>query len=220
MPYLHWESYRAVKAVSDLLDEIKEDSLETRILRGYKTWRTDDLASRPLSHDRRGRIPDPAADNDRPANPPKRTTNDIIPDDDNDLLRKYLFKRWPIHLRRTLDQYYYSYLADTKSRDDDQVVMRARNEEMHNIDAALHSQYYINPQESVPDKKRRENDAKHLTSTKGRGKDENIVPEGQNNELPKDGNSPLVMVDQLWLWVLDTGIFKAQHSNQENPNCS
>ena len=55
----------------------------------------------------------------------------------NLLVREYLTKSPPLHIRRTLDQYYYYMLYDTRQRDDDQVVTRwARThlqKEHHNI---------------------------------------------------------------------------------------
>src|SRR5438874_657833 len=102
MPYIHWEPYRAQEAVSKLLDEIKEDSLKMRILR-RRTIEEQTIPPRtPLSGigSRVEAVADP--------NLPQKN--------DDKLLAKYVFKRWPLHLRRTLDQYYYSYLADTKAR--------------------------------------------------------------------------------------------------------
>lgn len=40
------------------------------------------------------------------------------------LLKAYLTNQHPLHLRRTLDQYYYHTLEDTRERDADQVVSR------------------------------------------------------------------------------------------------
>jgi hypothetical protein len=45
-------------------------------------------------------------------------------DSDQELLRAYLRDPHPLHIRRTLDQYYYHTLEDTEKRDKDQVVSR------------------------------------------------------------------------------------------------
>lgn len=66
---------------------------------------------------------------------------------DERLIKEYIFKESPLHLRRTLDQSYYWKLENTTPRDQDQVVYRGTN------DRFKHRQ--------------------------------------------------LVMVDQLWLWILD-----------------
>jgi hypothetical protein len=70
--------------------------------------------------------------------------------DDEELLRQNLHKDPPLHVRRTLDQYYFSTLEETSARDKDQVVYRE-------------TQY------------------------------------GQGIQ----SRARVVMVDQLWLWILD-----------------
>ncbi|RYP42040.1 hypothetical protein DL767_000552 [Monosporascus sp. MG133] len=70
---------------------------------------------------------------------------------DERLLRKYVKAEPPLHIRRTLDQYYFVTLDDTSKRDKDQVVYRGTK-----AGNSLHSR-----------------------------------------------NTRVVMVDQLWLWILD-----------------
>lgn len=45
-------------------------------------------------------------------------------DDDEKLLRNFINASPPLHVRRTLDQYYFPTLEDTSARDKDQVVFR------------------------------------------------------------------------------------------------
>jgi hypothetical protein len=70
--------------------------------------------------------------------------------DDEQLLKRNLHKDPPLHVRRTLDQYYFSTLEETSARDRDQVVYRE--------------------------------------TRAGRG---------------IQSRARVVMVDQLWLWILD-----------------
>lgn len=70
---------------------------------------------------------------------------------DEQLLRGYIKEDPPLHIRRTLDQYYFATLDDTSQRDKDQVVYRG---------------------------------------TKA----------GQSHH---SHGTRVVMVDQLWLWILD-----------------
>lgn len=44
--------------------------------------------------------------------------------EEEDLVQVYLYHKPPLHIRRTLDQYYYYMLEDTRERDADQVVTR------------------------------------------------------------------------------------------------
>ncbi|KAI8631634.1 hypothetical protein F5Y19DRAFT_400989 [Xylariaceae sp. FL1651] len=100
---------------------------------------------------------------------------------DKSLLRKYLFADPPIHPRRTLDQGYYTTLSSTRTRDRNQVVYRATTPAV----TSCH---------------------KFITDT---GEWTCFV----NTELSPEGCdicrenirkvSRVVMIDQLWMWVLD-----------------
>ena len=67
---------------------------------------------------------------------------------DTRMLRRFIHNDPPLHIRRTLDQFYFHTLEDTRVRDSDQVVHRGTR--------AL-----------------------------------------------RDGTPKIIMVDQLWLWILD-----------------
>ena len=193
MPYIHWEPCRTQEAVSKLLDEIKEDSLKMRILR-RRTIEDQTIPPRtPLSGI--GSKVDAFTD-----------PNLMIGNDDK-LLTKYVFKRWPLHLRRTLDQYYYSYLADTKARDGDQVVMRIWNRDLQreSEDAAKYLQSLTkSARGAIQSKKNQENGTKQVN--KADKTQESEVGKVHEDPPPlKDENSPIVMVDQLWLWVIRKG---------------
>lgn len=187
MPYIHWESWRAQQAASTLLDTVKSEWLLTRFSQIKKSWRID------------GPVPQPAEGG-------SKSGNLKLVNPDNELLRKYLFKRWPIHLRRTLDQYYYSYLADTKTRDGDQVITRVRDRELERDTES--AQDYLKEME-----KYEEGEPKSRKSSKGRKKlqghkkrrNASSPGDTNNDESRRDPNSPVVMVDQLWLWVVSKG---------------
>jgi hypothetical protein len=53
-----------------------------------------------------------------------RFMNGMLSKEEEGLLRLYLPQNPPLHMRRTLDQYYYYMLEDTRERDEDQVVTR------------------------------------------------------------------------------------------------
>ncbi|KAI1121764.1 hypothetical protein F5Y10DRAFT_271759 [Nemania abortiva] len=98
---------------------------------------------------------------------------------DRRLLQKYLPEDPPIHPRRTLDQAYYWTLKSTKKRDKDQVLFRGTTVARD----AFHR----------PDKK----EYKCPEHADMRGKDCEVC---RNNIRMV---SRVVMVDQLWMWVLD-----------------
>jgi len=100
---------------------------------------------------------------------------------DKALLREYLPLDPPIHPRRTLDQSYYWTLRSTKRRDIDQVVYRgttAKPEDFHRYDQENNT---WPDHEGLSDRSRDCRPCK--TSIKK--------------------VSRVVMVDQLWMWVLD-----------------
>lgn len=109
---------------------------------------------------------------------------------DKKFIHKYLYKDPPLHPRRTLDQAYYWTLKTTRARDRDQVVYRGTRPTLeHSID--------------VKEKK--------WNCPKKRLKSE----QSEDSNAEKDGSycvhcrsdirkvSRLLMVDQLWMWILD-----------------
>src|SRR6516165_9457597 len=111
MPYIHWESFSSQAEIGKILDQIKTDISKTKIWRSNVDQNNENY-SRQNSEDLNEPSPLPGADDGLPGLKHAKST-----DYDAELLRTYLYKRWPVHMRRTLDQYYYSYLADTKTQD-------------------------------------------------------------------------------------------------------
>lgn len=102
---------------------------------------------------------------------------------DQELLRENLHRTPPLHPRRTLDQSYYWTLKTTKKRDRDQVVYRGtapQKEFMHHHGCK---------------KKKEQCDHRHCNWTKEEG-----CAQCQH-DIRKVAR--VVMVDQLWLWILD-----------------
>lgn len=101
MPFLHWDlenfRYKREIIVKDLDDQRSKD--------------LDDLKNK------RKTVVGVEAASDEDA-------SDDDWNDEQKLLRAYLTNDHPLHIRRTLDQYYYHTLADTSQRDKDQVVSR------------------------------------------------------------------------------------------------
>ncbi|KAI1130978.1 hypothetical protein F5Y10DRAFT_288380 [Nemania abortiva] len=99
---------------------------------------------------------------------------------DKKLLRKYFSTESPIHPRRTLDQAFYWTLRSTEKRDRDQVVFRGtttRYDDWHRCS---------------------KEDSKHWPDHDGlKGEDCQVCLANIKRV------SRVVMVDQLWMWVLD-----------------
>ena len=130
---------------------------------------------------------------------------------DQQMLEKYLYHRPPMHPRRTLDQSRYWTLKSTKARDRDQVVYRGTNMDMDNCHKLL---------ENAPDNKgllaRGMHDIRVKLTPKSKSEAESKCKyqwNGHWKETDKYGCehcrndirkvSQLIMVDQLWMWVLD-----------------
>ncbi|KAI0427452.1 hypothetical protein F5Y09DRAFT_350393 [Xylaria sp. FL1042] len=99
---------------------------------------------------------------------------------DKMLLSKYLPHNPPLHPRRTLDQAFYWTLRSTKKRDTDQVVFRgttAKPDDFHHFDV----------------------------TTKRWPKHEEYNIQGSCPECAMNIQklSRVIMVDQLWMWILD-----------------
>lgn len=114
---------------------------------------------------------------------------------------EYLGHDPPLNCRRTLDQFGYPSLRDTYARDDDQMLYKLTKKDTprrpfigkswSDEDAikSLVQRYSVGTKllhETI------ENQKEAATSES----------EGEHEELLRDGN--LLMVDQLWLWAIDT----------------
>lgn len=128
--------------------------------------------------------------------------NDI--EHENPINDVHTLTKKPVHKSITLDQYYYVSLQDTRTRDCDQVLVR----------------YF---------KRLKENDAKLVNEKKKGAKKEEQPRKGQkatkspvqireHQQAAQGGDSPtpetvtnvkstqILMVNQLWLWILDSGM--------------
>ncbi|MCJ1421829.1 hypothetical protein MMC32_008196 [Xylographa parallela] len=119
------------------------------------------------------------------------------------LIWQYLHSKWPLHTRRSLDQYGYPALRNTAVRDADQVIYKqtrnpilpesisTKGSSMHNISAILRAARRSGP---------RPNKIKTMS----------------------DGAAKVLMVDQLWLFVVDSSTvvtFAApKEKNDDNPS--
>lgn len=129
---------------------------------------------------------------------------------DQKLMEEYLFKYPPLHPRRTLDQAYFWRLRDTRLRDRDQVVYRYTNAQFA---------HKIRPQPPSDIKNDRSRSSMTTGSiitqgpSKSKAKREDWVWT-RHGQFEKDEGceqcdedirkvSRAIMVDQLWIWVLD-----------------
>lgn len=125
---------------------------------------------------------------------------------DQQMLEKYLFKDPPLHPRRTLDQSYYWTLNTTRERDRDQVVYRGTStnlETSHRLLEPPHVKETNAMKKFVSEVCRHQNSGKK-TEWQWTGHHQMTDEQGCihcRNDIRRI--SQLVMVDQLWMWVLD-----------------
>ena len=99
---------------------------------------------------------------------------------------QYLGYDPPFHTRRTLDQFGYPNLSDTRARDDDQMLYK------------ITKNY---PQNKEYNAATKDNDGKN-SKLDNVDEDESSLKDDHYLQV-KDGK--VLMVDQVWLWVVDNG---------------
>ncbi|KAM3510333.1 hypothetical protein MY11210_005951 [Beauveria gryllotalpidicola] len=113
----------------------------------------------------------------------------------------YLGNDPPINCRRTLDQFGYPSLRDTRSRDDDQMLYKLTKERF-GLNGLQQQQLESQGSSTRVGSNRSGNESgntgwkERLTRLRGQNQDQ----VGEEDVL----NGNVLMVDQLWLWVIDT----------------
>ncbi|QPC72086.1 hypothetical protein HYE68_002838 [Fusarium pseudograminearum] len=106
---------------------------------------------------------------------------------------EYLGHDPPINCRRTLDQYGYPSLRDTRSRDDDQMLYKLTKERSFapGLGPGFHGQM---------------SNSSDGSSGSGSRRSKTSSQDGDNEDIPEESilNGNVLMVDQLWLWVIDS----------------
>lgn len=148
MPYISWEWETQKHEMDDVIEKLQRDAEGT--MKNVKKMAKGLLK---LGHD-----------DDSTKDPPQEESDpDVL------LLKNYLYVKSPmspIHIRRTLDQFYYYMSEDTKERDADQVISRH-----------FRRKY---PEKPVP----------------------------------------IMMVDQLWLWILDESMDEDNNQQLFSPRAN
>ncbi|KAM3064672.1 hypothetical protein ACMFMF_011848 [Clarireedia jacksonii] len=155
MPYLHWESHKRRRKMSEEIQKITRKHLETQV------HVTEDMKREFIKMSDQIRIqharamtfqnPDqPKSKGKEDEKEKKKPAKPLTPgplgwyllniaklydamdvEPDVRMLRDHLFQDLPLHTRRTLDQSYYWKLPNTDGRDQDQVVYRGTKEGKH-----------------------------------------------------------------------------------------
>ncbi|KAN0096257.1 hypothetical protein V8E51_015062 [Hyaloscypha variabilis] len=198
MPYLHWETDRRRLKSAEILkrhglakwspfSDIVDNALDPAVETNMDRVDSDGLLESITTTSRAGRISSKTVKITHQSKSQKKNLLGILllkaaalfeamdGFADEKLIEKHLSRRPPLHPRRTLDQSYYWTLKDTCSRDRDQVVYRG----------------------TAPSPKLL---LLHSGCTKDNPKKDKACPQCTENvkKVPR-----VVMVDQLWMWILD-----------------
>ncbi|KUI66265.1 hypothetical protein VM1G_02448 [Cytospora mali] len=137
---------------------------------------------------------------------------------DKKFIEKYLHNDPPLHPRRTLDQAYYWTLKTTRSRDRDQVVYRGTTPEPeHSIDPKFKKWTCQGSTSSATNSPKQEIQQSERANAGHGGR---AATEGSGDQPATDKTSQvgshcihcrhyiqevsrILMVDQLWMWILD-----------------
>lgn len=126
----------------------------------------------------------------------------------------------PINCRRTLDQYRYPSLHDTRARDDDQMLYKMTKQSIYK--EAERKDASSNQQNKTREAMREDNDyseaefedmEEHDSDDEHRSQTEYGYDVGENEVVQDvlDGN--VLMVDQLWLWSIDASKYDCLYWN-------
>ena len=140
--------------------------------------RRRNLIKRRLDHGRAGPVPKDIAD---------------LESMELKVIWEYIGADPPLNCRRTLDQFGYPSLQDTYARDDDQMLYKLTKKQPPK---------FVN---NKPAPKRADTFASKLSSMVSRDNESSSEHEASTDDEDdqvKDGN--VLMVDQLWLWAIDT----------------
>ena len=189
MHYLHWETDRGRHRSANAIKEASRPNIQTTVA---------EVVDKATAEDR----PSTTADQKPPPTPLDPTirrrralarmlfhaaklAEALNSQSDQMLIDRYLHEDPPLHPRRTLDQSYYGALFPTQTRDRDQVVYRATAPQHHSCD--LENEIKCKHGKQF----KQCNECKKCIQCQ---EDVKLVPR-------------VVMVDQLWMWILDESMF-------------
>jgi hypothetical protein len=95
----------------------------------------------------------------------------------------------PVNVRRTLDQFGYPSMSDTSARDDDQMLYKMTRDDTSHVG--------LDNLDAQEDASSVDSDDEGITASD----DEETGPLASKQNV-RNGN--LLMVDQLWMWTIDT----------------
>ena len=170
MPFLHWEVEKRLQRMQQFVQVSKKHKEEKDLLKRANTFRHSRRLAELASKQMNSRRPAPNSDSEekprgrrhlwRPRNALAKyfwhvaKLHQVIDEAaDGRLIEDHLYSPAPLHMRRTLEQYYYWTAEDTSRRDHDQIVCRGTK--------------------------------------------------NHSDDSGPEATTRLVMVDQLWLWILD-----------------
>jgi len=101
----------------------------------------------------------------------------------------------PLHVRRTLDQFYHTYKRDTYRRDCDQIVSKYGKD-------GLYWEPFESDSEKTPTRTARRKRFRFVCGKKHHDEEEKPATTNMAKEGDMHRATTILLVDQLWLWVI------------------
>jgi hypothetical protein len=187
--FLGCESFRRLEARAEVMKERLRLSEKTRLeheLINSKFLTPDEVGRGRIAYPKQHAIPEDDLELEvLNMSPPSRLLAQLINSVELQLIWEYLMPGTDLHCRRSLDQFMYSTLPDTSDRDKDQVYHKRTRRESGTGRAPV-------------------------TSYDSLIADELSIQGIEGYDHGEAGS--VLVVDQLWLWVLDEGRFYTSFS--------
>jgi hypothetical protein len=119
------------------------------------------------------------------------------------ILWQFLGHDPPVNSRRTLDQFGYPGLLDTRARDDDQMLYKMTKQRCNHPHDSM---YTYNTEKEHEESENAEGNLQSQEDPPAEPESDDSGSESEEEEESDvlDGN--VLMVDQVWLWVVDDGM--------------
>lgn len=135
-----------------------------------------------------------------------------------------------LHIRRTLDQYYYSTVEDADERTEDQVVYKFAKKQHHRL---MEEKLKAEARRKKKEKEQESNRARSLGESRKRHSrtdssessskfafevDSSVEIEDESSQKSRNEQSwdppKVMMVNQLWMWIVDGGKLCSKYSTR------
>lgn len=213
MPYIHYEAFNKQKETRYTIKDVDDDRANVqKAKRGDMTHYTKSESALEKDPNRGDDWSIESSDEDH--DDYRSRGPYLLTDYESQLIASYIAgkesRESPLHVRRSLDEFYYSSLKRSKiiARDQNQIVFKYKNQ----LDEEKRNKSWELKASRRADLMAREERREYFRENVSRRPiNDLLLPlregaehEDQNLYEGEDSN-PILMVDQLWMWIVDDG---------------